>query len=327
MGMSSFRSFIAYRLGAARWVYQYKSFVLKWILSLRPQGEVLPLEDSIIAANDADCQNGGLCDCLHGIISAYYIAKKEKRHFRICFSYPFLLSDYLVPNQTEWRIDPEAIDYRSCRIRHVPMMLGRFHATWAEERAFHLRYLTKVARHRGTTLLFTNAHLLGEQEFSLHFRELFRPSSALQEQIDLHLSHIGSSYLGATFRFRNLLSDFYEANSSPASSSVQENIIYRSIEQIELLHRKEPLKKILVTSDSQKFCASLAHLPYVYVISGSRLNISIPEPGSAMNSFLELMLLSKSVGNRLYVTDGMYRSSFAQTASFIGNLPYQEICF
>ena len=327
MGTTSFRSFIAYRLGVAGYIYLYKSHKLKQKFVTRTNKQKNPVEEGLIAANNAVCQNGGLCDCLHGIISAYYIAKKENRPFRISFTCPFRLTDFFVPNQIEWRIDPEEIDYRSCRIRHVPMMLGRFHATWAEERAFHLRHLTHIARHRGPVLLFTNAHLLGEQEFSQYFNELFRPSPALQEHIDLHLSHIGGSYLGATFRFRNLLGDFHEANSLPASTAEQKSLILRSIAQIELLHRENPSKKIIVTSDSQKFCESLSHLSYVYVIPGSRLNITTPDTSSAMNSFLELMLLSRSVGNRLYVTEGMYRSNFAQTASFIGNLPYLEIRF
>lgn len=327
MSKSSLRSIIAYRLGAVKWVYLYKSLKLKQKLIKRPFNQNKPIEEGLIVANDEVCQNGGLCDCLHGIVSAYYIAKKENRPFYIRFSYPFQLTDYLFPNQIDWRIDPEEIDYRSCRILHVPMMLGRFHATWAEERAFHLKYLTHIARHRGPTLLFTNAHLLGELEFSQHFNELFRPSPALQEQIDFHLSLIGGPYLGASFRFRNLLGDFYEADSLPATPVKQESLIHRGIEQIELLHREEPLKKILVTSDSQKFCTSLSHLPYVYVLSGSRLNIATPDNASAMTSFLELMLLTRSIGNKLYVTDGLYRSNFTQTASFIGNLPYQEICF
>jgi len=324
MNRPSLRSFIAYRLGAARWVYSVKDRKLKQILAKRTNERNKYLADCIIAVNDEAYQNGGLCDCLHGIVSAYYVAKKQNRQFRICFTHPFHLSDYLLPNLTDWRIESEDIDYQSSRVRNVPMMLGRFHATWAEERAFHLRYLTQIAEQSGSTLLYTNAHLVGEREFSALFTELFRPSVALQQQIDYHLTQIGGPYIGASFRFRNLLGDVSEPDSSPTTRQEQEALIRRSIAQIESLHTENPNFRIFVASDSSNFCASLQSLPYVYCVQGHRGHISYQGTESVMSAFIDLFILSKSEGNTLFISDQLYRSGFAMTASFIGNISYQE---
>lgn len=323
----SIRSIFAYRLGAARWVYLYKSHKLKQILVSRSTKDSKNIGDCLIAANDETCKNGGLCDCLHGIISAYYVAKKVNRPFRICFPCPFQLSDYLLPNLFDWRIGQEDINYRTCFIRNVPMMLGRFRATWAEERAFHLQYLTQIARQRGTILLYTNAHLVGNSEFSALFAELFMPSRVLQNQIDYHLSQIGGPFIGASFRFRNLLGDLDEPDSTPLAPQKRIELMHSSVEQIEKLHLEHPTQKILVTADSSKFCNIANSLPYVYCVQGFRGHVAYQGDEAVMCSFLDLFLLSKSEGNTLYTSELLYRSGFAQTASFIGNVPYREIRF
>ena len=323
----SLRSFIAYRLGAASLAYYIKSKNLKRRLALRTGNAIDKIGDCIIYANDDACQNGGLCDCLHGMVSAYYIAKQYDNPFKICFTAPFHLDEYLLPNLFDWRIESDEIDYQSCIVRNVPMMLSRFHATWAEERAFHYRYLCQIARYKGTKLLYSNAHLVGEVEFCHLFSELFKPSSKLQEQIDSHLAIIGNPYIGASFRFRNLLGDFFEPGSSPLNPDEQAELIQRSTSQIETLHQSYPKHRIFVASDSVRFCSSLQSLPYVYCIQGSRGHIAYQAADSIMSSFVDLFLLSKSEVNNLFITDKLYHSGFAMTASFVGNVPYRELYF
>lgn len=327
MRTPSLSCIIAYRLGAARWVYSHRSHKLRQhLLSSTGQSE-RPMTDCVIAANTRDYQNGGLCDCLHGIISLYYIAKAQHRQFKILFTHPFQLTDYLQPKDFDWRIEPTDIDYHTCLVRTVPMMLGRFHATWEEERAYHHKYLTQIVSQPGAQLIFTNAHLVGWQEYSHLFSELFQPTPQLQEQIDYHLAQIGRPYIGASFRFRNLLGDVSEPGSFPQSSQMQADLICRSIAQIEMLHAADPSKTIFVASDSAKFCASLQSLPYVYCIQGVRGHVAYQGTDTVMSTFLDLFLLSRSDGNTLFMTGQMYRSGFAMTASFIGNKSYHEQYF
>lgn len=327
MEKPSLRSFIAYHLGAAGFVYAYKSHILKRKLVSRAYSFPPDLGNTLIAVNDEICQNGGLCDCLHGIVSAYYVAKECNNQFRLCFTDPFQLSDYLLPNLVDWQIGSGVMDYRSCRVAHVPMMLGRFHATWAEERSFHFKYLCQFARQKGTKLLYTNAHLVGESEFSMLFSDLFKPSPKLQEQIDFHLSKIGGTFIGASFRFRNLLGDFFEPDSLPLNPKEKSDLLLRSIRQIEALHIAHPMQKILVTADSSQFCNLAQSLPYVYCVQGVRGHVAYQGDDAVLCSFLDLFLLSKSQDNTLFVSELLYRSGFAMTASFIGNVPYREIRF
>lgn len=327
MKYSSVQSFLAYRLGVAGLLYFLKGYIIKRSYSFASYSQGAAKQNTVIAVNDSKSQNGGLCDMLHGIVSSYYVAKLSGSEFRIVFSDPFLLTDYLIPNQIDWKFDEAFLDYHTSRVRCVPMMLGRFHSTWAEERAFHLKYMFRQAKHSGVKIFYTNAHLLGENEFSQHFKELFRPSQALQEQIDRHLSCLGREYVGASFRFRNFLGDFKDGDSVPGMPDEQNRLIRKCIDQIELLHRENPTRKIFVTSDSVRFCSALQTLSYVYTIQEQRGHIATHGAASAMSTFVDLMLLSKSLGNRLYITQDMYRSGFSQTASFIGNIPYREIDF
>lgn len=327
MKYSSVQSFLAYKLGLAGLLYFVKGNMLKRSYPLVSYSQVTITTNTVIAVNDSKSQNGGLCDMLHGIISSYYVAKLLGNDFRILFSDPFLLTDYLIPNQVDWTVDKASLDYHSSRVRCVPMMLGRFHSTWAEERAFHLRYMLQQAKYSGVKIFYTNAHLLGEGEFSQLFKELFQPTQALQRQIDQHMSCLGREYVGASFRFRNFLGDFDDGDSVPGMPDEQARLIKKCIDQIEQLHSENPTRKIFVTSDSVKFCSALQTLSYVYTIQEQRVHIATHGAASAMSTFVDLMLLSKSLGNRLYITQGMYRSSFSQTASFIGNIPYREISF
>lgn len=53
----------------------------------------------------------GLVDRFKAIIGMYYIAKINERNFKLSFSMPFKLEKYLIPNEIDWRLAENEVDY------------------------------------------------------------------------------------------------------------------------------------------------------------------------------------------------------------------------
>lgn len=62
--------------------------------------------NEVVAVVNEAAHYGGLVDRLRGIISVYVACQKAGRDFRISFTHPFQLSDYLEPVDINWRITP-----------------------------------------------------------------------------------------------------------------------------------------------------------------------------------------------------------------------------
>ena len=320
--------FIFFNCKLAELIYIYKGWrIAQKAKYINSQFESITKNKLVVVKNDELCQCGGLCDRLHGILSVYSIVKPIGSEFKISFSFPSDLRQCLIPNQVDWSINEEAINYRNARVLHVPLMTGRFHVTLDEEYAFHKKYLSSLLRKNGNKIIYTNTHLVKENVFRDLFNELFSLSSELKDLLTYHLSRIGRQYLGVCLRFRNLLGDFYEPGSVPLSQIERTALINKCMKQLRKLHSETPQLTMFVASDSAYFCDLAQNLDFVYVVGGERCHPSYDEKSSIMESFLDLMLLSKAQTISLLLTGDMYRSSFAETASYIGNIPYKEISF
>ena len=65
----------------------------------------------VIAMFDGRKRHGGLADRLRGIATTWLFCRERGLDFRIHFVSPFRLEEYLMPNEYDWRIDPEQISY------------------------------------------------------------------------------------------------------------------------------------------------------------------------------------------------------------------------
>ena len=54
---------------------------------------------------DGRIPHGGMFDRLKGLITIYAISKALGKPFKLSWSYPFVLSKYLEPNEYDWPID------------------------------------------------------------------------------------------------------------------------------------------------------------------------------------------------------------------------------
>lgn len=274
--------------------------------------------------------SGGLSDRLRGIVSVYAECKRQGRPFRIVFE-PLHLEDYLVPNEYDWRIWEDEIDWDLAK--SYPCVLLTYHND-PHNRWQHFVQSSVLRsyfrKHCHQLHVFTNM-IPSDEEYRTLFHELFRPTDDLQQLIGYHLEKLGGkkNYISCTFRFRQLLGDFKEGGDTlPAEQ--REAYIERCIETVKELHKQYGDKNILVTADSSTFLSELKEksLPYVYVMPGKVVHLGFTADASKtvyMKSFLDMYMLSFS-GTVYQATDKLLmRSTFPQRSALLGGTPYREI--
>lgn len=288
-------------------------------------------QKQIICMLDGKRKHGGLADRLRGIVSTYYVAKKKGYDFRIYFVHPFPLLDYLVPNKVDWRITKEELCYNADDAE--PMFCGS-QATHVEP-GFQRLWIEKRCRKAHKQLhVYTNAHILRwGSKFHDCFNELFRPSDALQAALDLQAQKLGTDYYAVTLRFQQLLGDFIE---EPQFLVLQpqaaQELMDRCVEQVDKLYQHLPDKKrMLVTSDSERFLQYVAHrLSYVYIVSGPLAHMDWSENipfETNLKSFLDFYMISRAKRAFLLQTGKMYNSGFPRRAAQMGGIPFKHIRF
>lgn len=272
--------------------------------------------------------SGGLSDRLRGITSIYGECKRKNLPFKIVFE-PLHLQDYLVPNQYDWQIDSKNICWDIKKV--YPCTLLTYNndlennAQIAAQKKILQYYLNKSYKQ---IHIYSNM-AIADNDFSVLFNELFRPSERLQNQIDYHLRKLGGEkkYISLTFRFRQLLGDFKEGGDILPESE-RESYILKCIKGVEELHSRYPSERILVTSDSKRFLDRLSHLEYVYVIPGAVVHMGFTFDASQdiyIKSFIDYFMLSNAKKVFQMTDKLLFLSGFPKRAAMLTNAPYEEI--
>lgn len=274
--------------------------------------------------------SGGLSDRLRGIVSVYAECKRQRRPFRIVFE-PLHLEDYLAPNEYDWRIGEDEIDWDLTKSH--PCVLLTYHND-SHNRWQHFVQSTVLRsyfrKHCLQLHVFTDM-IPSDEEYRTLFHELFKPADDLQQLIGYHLEKLGGkkNYISCTFRFRQLLGDFKEGGDTlPAEQ--REAYIERCIETVKELHKQYGDKNILVTADSSTFLSELKEksLPYVYVMPGKVVHLGFTADASKavyMKSFLDMYMISFADTVYLVRDKLMYHSGFPYRAALLGGSNYNEV--
>ncbi len=274
----------------------------------------------------------GVADRLRNILSVYSFCKEYGLDFRIKYTHPFELTDYLVPNLYDWRIADNRISKSlldtkvlllSCEGRLEDDIDGEKHLGKLKKKVLGSRFFSQFHIYGNSYFAKDNFHTL--------FYELFKPTELVKSTVIVHQSAIASTYESVSLRFRALLGDFEEENSNPLSPDEQIKLIKECGDKIEELRNNGyfKTKKILITSDSKKFIEYASNrFDFVYFVPGDRVHAEfacIKNNEAFLNIFIEFLLLSESERLTLLVTSEMYESGFSHLASLIGNKPYQVI--
>lgn len=270
--------------------------------------------------------SGGLADRFRGIVAIYDWCKRHNRDFSINFCDPFLLQDYLQPNDYNW-LPPEIsyddtksipkvcmLEPRTCNRKEVVDNQETLIENWCNDNLLDKSKQIHV---------YTNQYRWS-CNFSQLFNELFKPCVRVQKEIDFHLSKIGGSYISISFRFTTLLGDFTDCTGKPLPLNKRKKLIEDSLEAISEIVKKAPKHdKILVTADSSTFLEHVKDMENVYIIPGKIGHIDYDHGDDVnMKTFLDFFMISKAEAVYLAKGPGMYNSAFAKTAAMLNDKPF-----
>ncbi len=264
--------------------------------------------------------HGGLTDRFKGAISWWNYCEKNGLDFRIHYVYPFNLTDYVVPNEYDWRIDEKDIPDN---IRDTRIFYGRGEKG---QRLDRLHTDKSVWYYGNMDLGDTLDYPPYNRPWGEIFKKLFRPSELVESHLQKCREEIGGEYVAVVYRFQNLLGDFNEYLYRTLSEEAdRQKLIERALEELEKVHEENPGMRVLVTADSSSFLAEASRKSYVYVIPGKVEHMDFTDTDTdhtQLKSFLDFFMISEARKVYSVVIGEMYRSQFPQYAAKINGVPF-----
>ena len=278
---------------------------------------------------DGDIKSGGLADRLRGIVSTYSVCKDKGLNYKLKFTDPFPLTDFLVPAEYDWTIPDEEISFDT-DYTHIVVL------DTTEESSYQKRKQERFLKNRlsklsGQVHVYTNAGFAYEKEFSRLFNELFRPSERLQNAINMMLDGLGPRYVSVSCRFLNLLGDFNEpyGYKKVLDEEEKETLISKIDGIVGEIHEKWPEYKVLLNSDSKMFLNRLSVHTYIEINDGNITHIDNDKSGYSYEKYEKPFLDLYGIANAEYIylirDDRMFKSGFPYIASMIGMKKFEII--
>lgn len=287
----------------------------------------LPCAISMFCGN---VSSGGLVDRLRGAVSLYLTCKQTGRDFRLFFTHPFNLTDYLVPNSYDWIIKADEVTFAESQSK--PIIVDT-QTNSRRERNWQRRQFKKALTKDEPLQLhfYSNAAFCYDDDFSALFKELFKPSRRLQAHLNEIKAHIGSSYITVSARFCGLLDDFNEETySEPLPAEDRQALIERALFQLRMIANSHPQQSVIVCSDSSTFSKQAVEKCRVTTIPGNISHIGNDLPRDYEyyeKTFLDFFTIADAQEAYLLKADMMYNSGFPYAAARVGNTPYHVIEF
>lgn len=280
--------------------------------------------EGIVCMLDGRRFHGGITDRIRGILSTWREAKRLGKPFYIHWNNPFPLEDYLVPNKVDWRIPASRISYRKGLA--FPVVI---------EDETNLQSALRMAA--ASRLKFPQLHYYSNAdnaigEYRELYSELFRPSPALEAEVERHLEALGPRYWSFTFRFLNLLGDFREWERKALPEDEAE-VLIRSVIGV----MREEMKalpegyRVLVTADSRRFLDRVEREDSrIYVVPGDVKNVDLLKgeyKEAWLKTFTDHRLIMHAERAYLVRTGRMYKSGFPRFAAEVGGAEFIDLQF
>lgn len=282
---------------------------------------------TVVLQFDGKIYNTGLADRLRAITSIYHFCKQNNIDFKLNFTEPFHLNEFLVPNKYDWHIDEKEICYSSND--SYPVAVISQARIFGEEKnlLLQMEQLESIKTiHKNQIHLYSNCFCYDDY-FNEDFKCLFKLSNYLEAKIQTYLAELNNQYVSASFRFTQLLGDLKDTFGKPLEKLEQQRLIEKCLGGLARVHQlHQNCDKILVTSDSSKFICEAEKLPYVYIVPGSVGHIAQSDDRSvAERAFVDMFLISKAQKAYMLRTKEMFKSGFAKRGAMIGNIEFEEI--
>jgi hypothetical protein len=289
---------------------------------LRGKRKMFPTKQMLIFRIETVGTHGGFADRMKGIVSLFHLCLYKGIPFKIHYTAPFELSDFLLPNEYDWRISEEEISYnrKEAKSIHGAQLLPRV----IRENSQKQMHVLQI---NGDFVEDLNKELQTNYRWGELYKKLFKPTEELQSEIDKHVEIITGNYVCAVFRFQNLLGDFREYEFPALSEAEQKTLMQTCRNALVELQEKEG-KKMLVTSDSEKFLTSVVGLNAMYAFPAKVVHLDTTEHEAHsvyLKSFVDFYVLSQ--GEKIYCigTKEMYPSQFPMYAAKVNNIPFERI--
>lgn len=311
--------------------HRFKELLLSVRIALKSKMPGNPKTERplFVAMVDGESFHGGMCDRFKGIISLYAYCKYHGLPFRIRYTYPFRLDDYLSPAAYDWTL--KAGEYTDNLLySRVLYMRGEHLAT----RLLKLKTHKQIHFYSNRDCLAHINDAYGVRfDWGDLFCELFTPGEALKERIAQTKKALGSDYVAAVFRFQNLLGDFREYHfKSITDKDEAERLIAQCLEAVSWLRTTLGGQALLVTSDSVTFLRRVSRLEGVRIIPGTLAHMDGQKRPVIENSyevylksFLDFYMLSEAQKIYRIGTPQMYPSEFPVYAAKVHHVPFENI--
>jgi hypothetical protein len=292
---------------------------------------------TIVYMADDDRPKCGFCDRMRAIIWLYSFCKKHDFSFKINFTYPFNLQEYLKPNSYDWTYnEKEDTIHKSIKIAALPADLKKYYdpdilfyenVSVKEIEALFLKYAQSYAK----ILVYSNyCRSENFRDYGKLFDELFCFSTELNETLQFHIKQMNSQYVAVHFRFQLLLNDIASErniSSLPVLHTNEQNeLCLACVKVIQNIHRSNHRCKVLVCSDSTNFIKFIKNLnyDYTYLIEGERKHIDAKGLGRehVLLCLLDYFLLVFAKKNYSVIKGNMYPSTFPFYASLHYKIPF-----
>lgn len=288
-------------------------------------------EKTVVFLCNGFVEHGGWGDRLKGILSTYAVCKHIGVDFRLSFTSPFPLTDYLVPNTYDWTIREDEVIYDRSVSGIITLEIGA-ETDWQARKQYE--YLRKKILHSSARQIhvYTNAHFAYNHGFAELFNELFKPTERLRASIDKCKLDLGHDFISVSSRFIGSLGDFVDTQKSDAlPQPMRQQLLNRCVEQVRLLHENHPQSRILVCSDSITFLRAVSALPYTYIYSGRMVHFDTNNSSSSYElyekTFVDFMLIADASHIYRLETRWVRNSGFPYAASKVHGHPFHSIRF
>lgn len=293
-----------------------------------------PSKNRYILKCDGYMNHGGFFDRMKGAVSIFALSKVHGKDFKLSFTHPFDLRNYLEPNSYNWSIGEEEINYSYPAAKPV---IGYFEFLYPWR--VMMKRFGEVHYYFGYNILDSiNRRFETSFDWKELYSELFKPSKNLQRlinqyQIDINKGGGGVNlpYTAIHIRFLNLLGDHNESN--PIYKTLDNNtaslLIEKCILKIEELKKENGSKRFLLSTDSNVFMEKAKiRLPYIYSIPGEIRhidNVSSASNDENIKLFLDYYMLSEAEEIYSFIGSGLYKSDFPNYAAIIGGKVLKRI--
>lgn len=260
----------------------------------------------------------GLVDRFKAIIGLYHVAQESGFEFKLQYTSPFHLEEYLLPGQVDWLCRNGEISYKAGDVRMLTYeAAGEIPALEKCVPQYHC-YL-----YEGLNILRAQNVENWEKKWHTYFHKLFAKSEKLEKL--LGRVRPGKPFSAVHIRFVNALDSFEKGYESNLSQEEKQALIESCLMTLSMIRKKEE-KLIYVFSDSARFLEIAGEHGFMSPPSEHIGHISFQGDRQVYEkTFMDFFLMSEA--DQVYALQGphLYNSVFSQYAAIVGDKPYEVI--